>query len=282
MVGIVASRLTDPVLTDVRVHVDGDVKLSRMLPAQPADIFADRDLVLLTRYTGHGPARVIVEGRRGVVPVRWETLVDFPARQRDNPFVARLWATQRVGFLSADKRRNGGSPELDDEIRLLGERYGIPTEFTSYLVVEPRFSNMATTGAVAPMTAAVPAPAAQRELRFESAKAAAAQRAVLNLAAADSMRAASSTSMRRVDGRVFTLADGRWIDQRYTSSMETMRIKPFSNAYFQLLVQLPELRPMFALGPRVVVAGRTRAIELTEDGTVDLTRSALEALLRAW
>ncbi len=66
----------------------------------------------------------------------WTSTVDFPDRDRQNSFVARLWATQRVGFLSAEKRNNGGSSEIDDEIRMLGERYGIPTEFTSYLVTE--------------------------------------------------------------------------------------------------------------------------------------------------
>ncbi len=62
MVGIVANRLVDPVLTDVRVHVDGDVRLSRMLPGETTDIFADRDLSLLARYSGHGRARIVVEG----------------------------------------------------------------------------------------------------------------------------------------------------------------------------------------------------------------------------
>src|ERR1041385_4598327 len=138
MVGIVANRLVGPVLTDVRVHVEGnDLRLSRMLPGESSDIFADRDLSLVARYTGHGRARVVVEGRRGTTPVTWTSTVEFPDRERENSFVARLWATQRVGYLSAEKRRNGGSSELDAEIRALGERYGIPTEFTSYLVQEP-------------------------------------------------------------------------------------------------------------------------------------------------
>ncbi len=61
----------------------------------------------------------------------------FLESSRENSFIARLWATQRIGYLSAEKRRHGGSTEVDNEIRELGERYGIPTEFSSYLVVEP-------------------------------------------------------------------------------------------------------------------------------------------------
>src|SRR5205807_9610127 len=80
---------------------------------------------------------VIFEGRRRGETIRWASTVDFPDRERENPFVARLWATQRIGWLAAEKRKNGGSSEIDDEIRSLGERFSIPTEFTSYLVQEP-------------------------------------------------------------------------------------------------------------------------------------------------
>src|SRR5690348_1005185 len=46
-VSVVASRITEPVLTDVRVHAEGDVRLSKILPEQPVDLFAGQDLVLL-------------------------------------------------------------------------------------------------------------------------------------------------------------------------------------------------------------------------------------------
>src|SRR4029079_15689816 len=135
-VGIVASRLTSPLVTDVRVHSDG-VILLKMHPSGPVDIFAGEDLVLLARYDGSGNATIRFDGQTTSGPVGWSTRVYFPERSRENSFVARLWATHRVGYLSAEKRKNGGSREIDDEIRDLGERFGIPTEFSSYLVVEP-------------------------------------------------------------------------------------------------------------------------------------------------
>src|SRR5207237_2793867 len=70
-------------------------------------------------------------------PIQWASHVVFPASSHENSFIARLWATQRIGYLSAEKRKNGGSSEVDDEIKQLGEQYGIPTEFSSYIVVEP-------------------------------------------------------------------------------------------------------------------------------------------------
>jgi Ca-activated chloride channel family protein len=129
-VGIVASRLTSPLVTDVRIRSDG-VRLLKMHPSAPVDIFAGEDLVILSRYDGSGNAVLRFEGQTTSGPISWASRVYFPERSRENSFVARLWATQRVGYLSAEKRKHGGSQEINDEIRELGERFGIPTEFSS-------------------------------------------------------------------------------------------------------------------------------------------------------
>jgi Ca-activated chloride channel homolog len=305
MVEIVANRLVGPVLTDVRVHVEGgDVHLSRMLPGESTDLFADRDLALVARYSGHGSARVVVEGRRGSTPVTWTSTVDFPDRDRENSFVARLWATQRVGYLSAEKRKNGGSSEIDDEIRALGERYGIPTEFTSYLVSEPPSVPMRTAllggsaghGVVtstAAMAGAVnqPAPALRQTVAFEAAKVAAAQRGISSVASLDSLAGVTGSlrdakddanASRRIDGRTFLLRDGVWTDTRYHAGMPVTTVKPYSKAYFDAVQQLPELKAVFALGDRLVAVGKGGAIRLDDSGAADLTPSALAALVRSW
>ncbi|HEU4565770.1 MAG TPA: VIT domain-containing protein, partial [Gemmatimonadaceae bacterium] len=197
-VQVVASRLTSPVATGLRVRVDGDVRLVKMHPAGGMDLFAGQDLVVLARYQGSGRARLRVEGESANGPVRWTTDVSFPERQRDNAFIPRLWATQRIGWLSAERRRGGPTRELDAEIRELGERYGIPTELTSYFVREPgmdvadmarreprrggvQLNEVVVTGAAA-APAAAPAAKAQA---FDAAREAAAQRAVTSLAAVD-------------------------------------------------------------------------------------------------
>jgi hypothetical protein len=270
-----------------------------MLPGETTDIFADRDLSLVARYSGHGRARVVVEGRRGTTPVTWTSTVDFPDRDRENSFVSRLWATQRVGYLSAEKRNNGGSSEIDDEIRSLGERYGIPTEFTSYLVTERQdlLVRPAMMGAGGGQVAAM-TPAAMNSrvkdaasLAFEAAKVASAQRSMSNVAAIDSLSLANGRPMRdkdeargtrRVDGRTFRLHDAAWTDVRYHAGMQVTTIKPYSKAYFDLLQQVPELKPVFALGDRVVVVGKTRAIRVDDSGVAEMTPSAMLALVSGW
>ncbi|MES2522308.1 MAG: VIT domain-containing protein [Gemmatimonadota bacterium] len=306
-VSLLARRLSEPVLTDVRITANG-VRLSRVLPAGPIDVFAGQDVVILARYDGSGDATVRLEGKGPNGPVTWSTRARFAEETRANPFVARLWAAQRIGWLAAENRRNGGTRELDGEIRSLGERYGIPTEFSSYLVLEPGMNaNSFTTAAptvqqqaqigrgagggsvqgktanraVAPTVsaAAASAPAAQ-DVRFEAARAAAEQRDARSLQSLDD--ASSGGSARTVENRRFTLVNGVWRDANFADSLRTVRVKPFSPLYFELMKQISSLQPVFALGDRVIVAGRRVALELYPSGLERADDPALAGVVRDW
>jgi len=320
-VSLLARRLTSPVLTNVRLRADG-VRLSQLLPSGAVDLFAGQDLVLLARYDGDGAATLRLEGESADGPVTWTTRARFPERDRANPFVARLWAAQRVGWLAAEKRRNGATAELDGEIRSLGEKYGIPTEFSSYLVVEPgmpvagdqsrrlrdgmRLDAVVTTGTGAVATAPLrkgerhaaadaatahaaaapqappPATLTANEARFEAARTAAAQRESKSLATLDSLSAGGAGTQRRVGERLLALANGVWTDARYTTALRTVRVKPYSLAYFQLMQRIDALPPLFAVGDRLIVAGRAVAIALAADGAESLAPHELERLVRDW
>ena len=285
-VSIVASRLTNPVITDVRVTADG-VRLIKRHPSEASDVFAGQDFVMLTRYSGSGAGHVRFEGRTANGPVSWSTRVAFARDSRENSFIARLWATQRVGYLSAEKRKNGGSREIDDEIRELGERYAIPTEFTSYLVLEPGMSPQVMNSAVrrdrgVATGAAAAAPPTASAKAFESARAAAEQRAATNLAAADEADFSKNESMRRVGNRTFALRGETWVDAAKTDSMKATKVKAYSGAYFRLVDAIPELREAFALGDRVIVAGKSIAIEIGEDGAESMSESQLREIQSRW
>src|SRR5688500_4890172 len=299
-VSIVASRLTNPLVTDVRVRADG-VRLLKMHPSGPVDIFAGEDLVILARYDGSGDAVVRFDGQTSAGPGSWGTRVRFPERSSENAYVARLWATQRVGYLSAEKRKHGGSRELDDEIRELGERYGIPTEFSSYLVLEPgmnpqvgdaqqirqrgsnqvgrRSANDVTTGVA---TAAPTAPPAA-EMRFEAAKTASAQRAATTIAEVDALGGLrDEATVRRLGSVTLLLRDSVWTDSRFKKEAPVLRVKPFSDAYFKLIEMMPDLREQFSFSERLIISGRSMAIELTARGKEQLTEADLRQLRDRW
>lgn len=301
-VALLASRLTDPLLTDVRVRVDG-VRLTRVLPAGAIDIFAGQDLVLLARYDGDGDATIRIEGRSADGRASWSTRASFARRSAANAFVPRLWAAQRIGWLAAEKRRGGGGAEMDAEIRALGERYGIPTEFSSYLVVEPGMSvarrdraGSATGGGatLAPSPAAAPADAKQigttadvsgrglaaNEARFEMARQAAEQRQARSLAEVDAMAAGSS--VRQAGARRFARQNNVWIDQRYVPALRTVQVKAYSPLYFELLDRLDGLKDALTLGDEVLVAGTTVAVQVGPTGLERMAAKDLAALVKAW
>ena len=291
-VSIVASRLTNPVVTNLRVFADG-VRLIKRHPSVPSDIFAGQDFILLTRYDGSGTTRLRFEGESATGPISWTSRVEFPSSRRENPFIARLWATQRIGYLSAEKRRNGASREIDNEIRELGEKYSIPTEFTSYLVVEPgmRLESRRdavigrAAGAIGPQASSAPAAGGgvARGTEFEAARDAAKQRSATNLAVAEEADLSSrSSGTRRVGARTFALSGGTWTDLRRVDSSNVVKVKAFSDAYFKLMDTIPELRDIFALGDKVRVSGRSITIEIGTAGTESMDSAELERIRTAW
>ncbi len=305
VVSLTARRLGSPVITDLRLTADG-VRLRQVYPRLPADVFAGQDLVILARYEGDGRGTIELTGTSSQGPVRIPVSARFPTRERDNAFVARLWAIRRIGYLTAERRRAGPSSEVDDEIRALGERFGIPTELSSYLVLEPgmerfrdrtmRLEEVTVSGvavgaataqgrdlagkAVSPAAPPPPsAPAATGAQAFESARRAASQRSASTLETS----ADASANVRNAAGRTFVLRAGVWTDVADArTESRLVRVQPFSELYFTLMREIPELREVLALGERVLVHGKRVRIELHPDGETRLAESGIEAIVRDW
>jgi Ca-activated chloride channel family protein len=297
VVGVVARRITRPVATDLRVRAEG-VTLLDVMPAGRIDLFAGQELTILARYRGSAArATVTISGQGAGGPVRWTTAAAFPAQQTQDAFVGRLWATQRVGWLSAERRQRGASDELDGELKTLGERWGIPTPLSSYLVLEPgmRFatperildspnsiSMVTSTRAAGATSTTVPAaPPAPQVLAFEQARTAASQRAARSMAEADG--GMDLTRTRRAGSRMFVLRDSAWVDLREeAANARRVSVRAYSDAYFALMNAIPELREAFTLGDRVEVRGRAVTVVLVADGRDVLQPREVDAVVRDW
>jgi hypothetical protein len=64
--------------------------------------------------------------------------------------------------------------------------------------------------------------------------------------------------------------------------MPRVKVRAYSAAYFRILELLPELREPLALGDKVIVAGRSIAIEITPTGAESLTERELSDLQSKW
>src|SRR5262249_32014589 len=130
------AKISNPVLTDLKLAVGPDVKLSEVYPPQLPDLFHGTQLVVFGRYSGNGHAAVELTGNVGKEPKEFVYEVAFPEKTNDErAFVEDLWARRKVGYLLDQIRANGEKKELIDEVVALAKRYGITTPYTSYLIV---------------------------------------------------------------------------------------------------------------------------------------------------
>ena len=263
------ARLANPVLTDLKLHVDGG-RVSDVYPHELPDLFRGNDLVVLGRYDDYGPISIRLDGQvlGSTKTIGYEG--DFPKVEPGNDFLPRLWANRKVAYLLDQIRLHGENRELVDEVVRLAKRYGIVTPYTSALILEdgvrlggherpvpttPSPARDRGRRAAAAGRAAAPAPAAgaeavQASKRLGKAKDADALSHEDESAPADGQK---ERAIRHAGDKTFTNIDGRWTDTTWNEEQKPKSIVAFSDEYFALLRRHPELKAYFALGPRVLV-----------------------------
>jgi Ca-activated chloride channel family protein len=297
-VASLSSKISYPALSDLKI-IDSPVQLEDFYPSSLPDLFYGEELVLFGRYRGDGTGDLVLEGSRGGEVQRFEYQVEFARREYGNSFIPRLWAARKAGALTAQVRLHGASTELIDEIRELGLRYGILTEYTSYLVEEPNVLPTAV-----PLREAVdraqamsaPAEAQVGAMSFNRADRSSRLRQATTMGEAEAAMASgevkaasrggteadSEGAVRHVDGRLFVARSGEWRDIRLEENVNVVALAPFSDAYFEILRRVPELRAFFALGERVIIAGDGVALRLTPEGLTKWEPEKLSSVLRGF
>jgi Ca-activated chloride channel homolog len=130
------SKISNPVVTNLRLAATNDIKFSEVYPPELPDLFHGGQLIVLGRYSGKGVAAVKLSGRVGMEEKEFVYELNFPEKTGEKrEFVEHLWARRKVGYLLDQIRTNGEKPELVQEVVKLAKKYGITTPYTSYLVV---------------------------------------------------------------------------------------------------------------------------------------------------
>jgi Ca-activated chloride channel family protein len=284
-VGGLLAKLRYPALVDLRV-AEAPVRLSLLAPQRLPDLFYGEELVVFGRYQGTGRGAVVITGERNGTRERIVTDATFPGTEPANDFIPRLWASRRIGELTRQIRLEGPNSGLVEEVRTLGLRYGVVTEYTSYLVQEPN----------ALASAPPPIPMEREDARaqtgaaaFDRARASSKLAEVKTLNAAEEVAQrrmeavakdrASGALVRRVGGRVFVQRGEVWTDLAQSDRIPVTVVAEFSRAYFDLVRMLPELAPCLAVGDQVLVAGRQASIRIAPSGIQELNRGQLNALV---
>lgn len=131
-------KISHPVMTDLRLATNDNVRLHEMYPGKLPDLFLGTQLVVIARYSGSGHTAIRLTGQVGGEKKEFVYELNFPARTESDSgkdFVEPLWARRKVGYLLDQIRANGEQKELIEEVTALAKKYGIATPYTSYLVV---------------------------------------------------------------------------------------------------------------------------------------------------
>ncbi len=293
-VGNLMAKLRRPALVNLHI-VDSPARLRDMSPAVLPDLFFGEELVLFARYQGEGRGRIVIEGERNGRRERFTAEAVLPSSASGNDFIPRLWASRRIGDLTRQIRLEG-SESLIREVRELGLRYGILTEYTSYLVQEPTplatglrddvMNRRAVGGANGPVPASAPAMQTGK-VAFERAKESGQMAQATSLAEADAAAeqkmnglGATKAEMRRAGGRVFQRREGVWTDMAQQDSLRVLTITPFSAAYFAVTNALPELAASLNTTDEILIAGKQASLKVAPGGRETLSTAEVREFVR--
>jgi Ca-activated chloride channel homolog len=278
------TRISSPVLTNIALDF-GNVRTEQSYPAQLPDLFAGTQLTIVGRYRDSGEGLTIT--LTGTLNGEQQTFVYSNLSFRDNaggePFIARLWATRRIGDLMNQIRLNGEDPELVQSIVNLSVRYGIITPYTSFLIEE----NDILTQSGQEEAAANFAGDARNDDNTGAAAVAEADESQ-QMAEAEAPMALPTQTMGGVGGgttggggdsgqptgnviqtvndKTFLLQDGVWVDTAFQrDTMTTTQVVFLSDEYFALLDLHPLMGDYLAIGERVIVVIEGVAYEIIPD-----------------
>jgi Ca-activated chloride channel family protein len=254
-------KVSEPILADIRLDF-GKLSVEEIYPVSLPDIFRGTQLILLGRYGGRGGSgssrdsgteAIALTGSVNSEEVRLIYEGNFPARNRDNDFIPRLWATRKIGYLIGQIRLNGESRELVDEIIWMSREYGIMTPYTSFLVLENEsdYDEWGLEPSPELMSSGM-----EYKRAMESEKG---EDAVMSARDIGAMKATGTAAepvletIKHVGYKTFYLRDGFWVDSAFEDRMRVREIRYLSGSYFKLLEKNPELGRYFALGGNVIV-----------------------------
>jgi hypothetical protein len=138
-------HLRSPLLTDVSLDF-GSLPVADVYPAQIPDLFAGHPIVVTGRYTGAAKGAVHLRANRAGDVYAREVAVNFPVTDSSNSVLPNLWARRKIEHLMeqdwAGIQQQQMKPALQKEITQLGLDYGLMTQFTSFVAVEEKISNI--------------------------------------------------------------------------------------------------------------------------------------------
>ena len=270
------AKVSTPLLADLEIDF-GRIDVDDIYPHPLPDLFAGTQIVAVGRYRDGGTTTITLDGDVGdrSQTVRFAD-VRF-ARSEGEEFIARLWATRKIGYLLQQVRLHGEEDELVDEIVDLSVRYGIITPYTSFLVEETERAlseegrdqislDMQVQATAAPVSGIEAVERSAEEKVLSAAEAPVMPKLLPGLGAgADDGLGMEVSLVKYAGDKTFVYHDDVWTDTTFDpETMEPIPVSFGGDDYFSLVATHPEWGRYLALGDHVIVVLEGSAYEIRE------------------
>ncbi len=128
-----ADMIRYPLLTGLRLEFEGFGAYD-LDPPSPPDLYAGLPLVVSGKWRGPCAGRIVLSGHSDRA-FRSALEVGRHVPAEANAALPMLWARRRIASL-ADEAALAATPELEAQITVLGLKYGLLTEYTSFVAVD--------------------------------------------------------------------------------------------------------------------------------------------------
>lgn len=292
------AKVSTPLLADLEIDF-GQIDVEEVHPYPLPDLFAGTQLAVVGRYRQGGDTEITLQGEVNEQPQRFRYDGVRFRREGGEEFIARLWATRKIGYLLQQIRLHGEDRELVDEIVDLSVRYGIITPYTSFLVEETEMAlreegrvRIVETVVVEKEVVVSGEAAVDRSVQERALSQALAPAAQPTMAPAPGIGATDEygygiNPVRYVGDKTFVLHEGAWVDTTFDpEKMTPVPVSFGSDDYFALVAARPEWGRYLALGDHVIVVlegtayevreGEAPALELPPPGETPATEPVVE------
>ncbi|UCC79868.1 MAG: VWA domain-containing protein [Candidatus Zixiibacteriota bacterium] len=284
-----AARISRPAMTDVKLRFASENGYN-IYPEKLPDLFYGSEVIITGRFRSLGGSDATLSGKIADEHAEYRYPVEYSDGSVSDEYIALLWANRRIGHLLQQMRLHGTSDELLTEVIELSKKFGIITEYTSFLVTGDEYR-------MAGAYWEAEAPVLRKSLKDKleglggekSGRTAVTQsqslhsQSVSKQVAPDGMVVIDEqrheiTNAKQVGVQAFYQSGVNWIQSDIEKDSFDIEIKRFSEAYFQLLEKDPSLGRYLAVGDEVRFKVGSQVVQISDSGIEYLSVDELREL----
>jgi len=128
------SKVSHESLHGVKLAIKG-VKTSDLTPETIGSVYRGQQLIVFGHYFGDGLADIRLTGKVSGVEKEYRTQIEFPAIDKRNPEIERLWAFASIEDMMQDIHNFGEKADIKQAVTDTALEFGLVTDYTSMVVV---------------------------------------------------------------------------------------------------------------------------------------------------